>query len=467
MVCTQIRPLFCLVAVTLVWLSFAEGGITGVYWPNSAMGGIPALRRVDSEVRVGTTPFVDYFSVRWTGKLSPPTSGEYLFTSLCDGGLNLWVDGHLLIDAWSLRDGNITQTAVVNITLEAFQTYEIDVMYLHGFGKAAVTLFWYDVKRLLAFSSPCELTGPPPFFFFFMSFSLSSVLCREEVHGKVQRTEVPSSAFVDSSISAESQRFQRLNAKWAQGWNTWKVNDMLQHVLLPNAFSLHVGMTLNSNGTTFSPPAIVRCPGNGPVQLTPGLHSANGTFTEVLDVTWQNTSLRVRSGHAYDGNDMVLEVAVLRHGVVGVQVVLDVGWVLGQEGLGDIRIIQQQGGDVVIEATNKGRGLAPIHLYPTPPPSDILGNNKLIFEASTGMIVGVSSGRKRTLADIQAILYERRTEEEIKIASYNEWADTYKALSSVIAWNTIYDPRQGVFTTISRSWSFGDGTQTLSLLPAR
>ena len=40
------------------------------------------------------------FSVRWTGKLQPPRSGAYLFTTWSDDGVRLWIDGQLAVDAW-------------------------------------------------------------------------------------------------------------------------------------------------------------------------------------------------------------------------------------------------------------------------------------------------------------------------------------------------------------------------------
>ena len=43
---------------------------------------------------------VDNFSVRWTGQVQAPVSGNYNFSTSADDGVRLWVNGQLLIDNW-------------------------------------------------------------------------------------------------------------------------------------------------------------------------------------------------------------------------------------------------------------------------------------------------------------------------------------------------------------------------------
>jgi beta-galactosidase len=67
--------------------------------------------------------------VRWEGTLLPPKSGEYLFNTLSNDGVRLWVDGRQVIDAWKnvahtfSSNGKVTLAAgkPVPIRLEYFQ----------------------------------------------------------------------------------------------------------------------------------------------------------------------------------------------------------------------------------------------------------------------------------------------------------------------------------------------------------
>jgi hypothetical protein len=68
----------------------------------------------------------DAFSTNWTGWFDLP-AGSYRFTLTVDDGARLWVNDHLLIDAW--RD-------------QAAQTYNRDI-YLPG-GTIPITLDYYE-----------------------------------------------------------------------------------------------------------------------------------------------------------------------------------------------------------------------------------------------------------------------------------------------------------------------------------
>jgi hypothetical protein len=79
----------------------------GEYFNNITLGGTPVLVRNDAAINFnwGTgspAPGVvnaDRFSVRWTQTLNF-TAAMYRFTLTVDDGARLWVNGHLLVDAW-------------------------------------------------------------------------------------------------------------------------------------------------------------------------------------------------------------------------------------------------------------------------------------------------------------------------------------------------------------------------------
>ncbi|MGR6916245.1 PA14 domain-containing protein [[Actinomadura] parvosata] len=106
-------------ATTLV---IQEQGLSATYFDNPDLTA-PKLTRVDPGVNFdwgsGTPdPAIapDTFSVRWTGKVIADRAETYTFITTSDDGVRLWVDGTLVVDAWtdhSKRDdsGQIALTA--------------------------------------------------------------------------------------------------------------------------------------------------------------------------------------------------------------------------------------------------------------------------------------------------------------------------------------------------------------------
>jgi mannan endo-1,4-beta-mannosidase len=81
----------------------------------------------------------DNFSVRWTGKIEVPASGNYKFVTASDDGVRLWVNGQLIINNWTdhglaYNDGFIS--------LEAGRKYDIKLEFYERGGQAQMQLFW-------------------------------------------------------------------------------------------------------------------------------------------------------------------------------------------------------------------------------------------------------------------------------------------------------------------------------------
>lgn len=65
-------------------------------------------------------------SVRWTGKLRPPVSGEYVMTFTSDDGARLYIDDKLLVDSWG---GHAVRTDSASVYLEAGRDYNLRAEY--------------------------------------------------------------------------------------------------------------------------------------------------------------------------------------------------------------------------------------------------------------------------------------------------------------------------------------------------
>ncbi|MFN8454699.1 MAG: PA14 domain-containing protein [Anaerolineae bacterium] len=129
----------------------------GEYFNNKSLSGPPAVVRDDQEINFnwGTgSPapgVIDYdgFSARWTRTADLP-AGNYRFTMVVDDGARLFVNGHLLIDAW--KD-------------QAPRTYTGDI-YLPG-GAISLQMEYYEnvsgaVARLYWEGGSVPPPPPPP-----------------------------------------------------------------------------------------------------------------------------------------------------------------------------------------------------------------------------------------------------------------------------------------------------------------
>jgi beta-glucosidase len=125
----------------------SAAGLKGEYFNNREMKGEPVLIRTDAEINfdwASLTPasqvVPDNFSVRWTGKLTPPESGNYLLGAAGNGGLRVFIDGQLHVEDIANRR---TKTVVKAISLEAGRVYDIRFEYSENANQyAAAKLLW-------------------------------------------------------------------------------------------------------------------------------------------------------------------------------------------------------------------------------------------------------------------------------------------------------------------------------------
>jgi hypothetical protein len=122
-----------------------SNGLTGRYFAGITLSGTPRVRNdacVDfnwgggfGDPNVGR----DLFSVRWTGKVIPPSTGTYRFYATSDDGVRLWVDNVKLIDGWT-DHGPTEYSGTIRLT--AATRYDIRMEYYERGGGATVQLSW-------------------------------------------------------------------------------------------------------------------------------------------------------------------------------------------------------------------------------------------------------------------------------------------------------------------------------------
>jgi outer membrane protein OmpA-like peptidoglycan-associated protein len=123
----------------------AQRGLVAEYFNDTEFKN-PVLTRVES------TPFLnyykespapgvnkEYFSARWTGRITAPASGDFTFSLRADDGVRLWIDEKILIDAWREQEAT---TYEGSIALEKNKQYKIKIEYYNSWLHSVLMLSW-------------------------------------------------------------------------------------------------------------------------------------------------------------------------------------------------------------------------------------------------------------------------------------------------------------------------------------
>ncbi|HEX6046839.1 MAG TPA: glycoside hydrolase family 3 C-terminal domain-containing protein [Pyrinomonadaceae bacterium] len=137
---------FVSVPASALTVNGTDPGVKAEYFNNQELRGPAATVRTDKRIdfdwgRYNPTPELtgNNFSVRWTGKLTPPESGNYTLGFTADDGARLYIDGKLLVDAW---ESNPTKTVTKEIALEAGRSYDLRMEYFQYQRENIAKLVW-------------------------------------------------------------------------------------------------------------------------------------------------------------------------------------------------------------------------------------------------------------------------------------------------------------------------------------
>lgn len=129
-------------------------GLKGNYFDNIKLSGEPKVERIDRKIQFGWTLFsphkdlpYDWFSVRWTGKLKAPKSGNFNIGIEGNDGYRLYLDGKLIIDNWQKQSYN---TILKGFSFEEGKAYDLKLEFFESAGNAKFKMIWdYSVENEL------------------------------------------------------------------------------------------------------------------------------------------------------------------------------------------------------------------------------------------------------------------------------------------------------------------------------
>lgn len=130
----------------------AEGivaGLRGEYFTEITPAGPPALVRTDARLDFAWTLSGpargirrDWYSARWTGQLTAPSSGVKRLGIRGKDGYRLWLGGHLLIDNWRKASAGVR---MVNVDLAPSSRHDLRVEFYENTGNGRIALVWDTV----------------------------------------------------------------------------------------------------------------------------------------------------------------------------------------------------------------------------------------------------------------------------------------------------------------------------------
>jgi putative isomerase len=251
-----------------------------------------------------------------------------------------------------------------------------------------------------------------------------------------------------------SANYRQLQHRLAQGWNTWDVNSVATEVLLPDGLAIHAGLKHNTTEASdaFLKDALIGRLEPGAEQVFPGPHSWDGSYTD-LRISWKGHSWRLQS--AREAGELVVLATPLEStpdSALPATIVFSVDFLWNQPG----SVIKHTD---FIEARGSSRT---VPIYCTCTDQATKTGSEYIdlpvggpyFAADLARPVGVSTGKRLTLTEIEAAIARQQGSYRESIAQVGQKGPIVDAIETTLGWDTIYEPsKQRVVSPVSRVWS--------------
>jgi hypothetical protein len=253
---------------------------------------------------------------------------------------------------------------------------------------------------------------------------------------------------------AQSPEYQSLQQRLARGWNTWDVNSVTTQVLLPEGLAIHLSVKHNSTlyGDALLTDTLIGRLSKDAEQVFPGPHAWDGSYTD-LRVLWKGHSWRVQSAHT--GDDLVLLATPLPSQTkepLSPTIVFTVNFLWNKPGT-----VTKLPGEI---ETRSAAHVASVYCTCEDAAStlNISPLTGPYFAADFAGPVAVTTGKRRTLSEVQAAVDAARSGYEASVAKNKANGPIVDAIETTLGWDTIFEPEKGrVVSPVSRVWSVGWG----------
>lgn len=238
--------------------------------------------------------------------------------------------------------------------------------------------------------------------------------------------------------------YDEIQNRLQQGWNTWDSRSVTSWVLLPQQFAVNLGFKqVQAFDEPFLDRALIGRRGEDAEQVRPGPHTFEGSYSE-LSLQWKNLHADIQTAHL--GEDLVILISPKQAQSQPVRLV--VSSALLWNASGSLQREQDHLQAQIVETEIKVFTTAePVNDPYVPCQTPYLA---IDLEGP----VGISTGKRRSLEEIQQAVSQKKQELDRQAAQYGELADAWQAIQAGIAWNTIYEPKfDRVVSTVGRLWN--------------
>jgi beta-glucosidase len=123
-----------------------EGGLSAEYFVGTDLQGKPADTRTDLSVDFSwqkgiNSEMSDNFSVRWTGSLVPPVTGDYQIGFTGTDAFHMWLDNQLIGES---QYSDTSKTRIKTVHLEAGHAYPIKIECSQKGSSGLAKLVWHE-----------------------------------------------------------------------------------------------------------------------------------------------------------------------------------------------------------------------------------------------------------------------------------------------------------------------------------
>ena len=244
--------------------------------------------------------------------------------------------------------------------------------------------------------------------------------------------------------------YEILKEQTNTGWNTWNTSNVLSHVLLPYGFSINLCIKDHSRSDVFRELQVGRY-GENEEHLFPGIRSYDGSYTE-MQVNIGETELIVQSTAQNDAQYIL--VTPKSNGRKPTTLIVEACLLWGKEGIlgkkyGNLFGEFEDGTYVEIFCSKEKTNYP--HSYSLSPS----------FSVELTEPVCIST----VPCEVSEVIEMLETEKEKLQKSaekYGKHAESYIAMSSCLAWDTIYEPEHDrICSPVSRIWNISWGGYVL------
>jgi putative isomerase len=280
-----------------------------------------------------------------------------------------------------------------------------------------------------------------------------TLLLSQSARGQSAETPQPSATRRYEPFKLSPQ-YQAVQQRLASGWNTWDVNSVTTQVLLPQGLAIHLSLRHNTtlDGEALLENALIGRLTANAEQVVPGPHTWDGSYTD-LSISWKGHNWRVQSAH--DGQDLVLLATPLPSpgkAPLAPTVIFSVNFLWNRQGAASrehaVILAQSPTGTVHVYCTCEQVNQAPYnngYISPVPGP---------YFAAAFTEPVAISTGKPRSLAQVQAVLDRGRALYDQSLPENENTRPIVGAIETTLGWDTIFEPeKQRVVSPVSRLWS--------------